>query len=100
MRSSAWTRLTRSRTLLGTTAVILMTSTGLLSVAAASSAVVGATTTTLTTAWNGTSFDVDRKGWVSSSNIVLNAPNTDPTQSMAMGNLGRRCGLLGALLRS
>lgn len=41
---------------------------------------------TPTTAWQNGAFQLDTAGVVSRSDIVLGAPNTDPTASMPMGN--------------
>ena len=48
--------------------------------------VTPANAATLTTAWQNGAFQIDRHAVVSRSNIVLQAPNTTPTQSMPLGN--------------
>lgn len=50
-----------------------------------------ASTATTTTAWQNGAFQVDRPSVVGRSDVVLGSPNTDPTQSMPLGN-----GTLGA----
>jgi hypothetical protein len=45
-----------------------------------------ATTATATTAWRNGAFDLSPGGVVSRDDIVLGQPNTDPTQSIPLGN--------------
>jgi hypothetical protein len=54
-------------------------------------AVSPASAATTTTAWQNGTFNIDRQGVVSRSNIVLGAPNLQSTQSLPLGN-----GSLGA----
>ncbi|HEY4020143.1 MAG TPA: hypothetical protein VGM75_15740 [Pseudonocardiaceae bacterium] len=70
---------------------VLAVITATISAVATLVAVSPAAAATLSTAWQNGTFNIDRQGVVSRSDIVLGAPNTQATQSLPLGN-----GSLGA----
>ncbi|HEX4221204.1 MAG TPA: hypothetical protein VHZ97_02445, partial [Pseudonocardiaceae bacterium] len=76
-----------ARSRVGVLAVITAT----ISIVATLTAVGPAAAATQSTAWQNGTFNIDRQGVVSRADIVLGAPNTQPTQSLPLGN-----GSLGA----
>ncbi|HEX6449438.1 MAG TPA: Ig-like domain-containing protein [Trebonia sp.] len=74
----------RARRLVAGLAALLAATSGMVIVGAQVSA--QASTTSSTTAWGDGSFNLNSDGVVSRDDIVLGAPNINPTQSIPMGN--------------
>ena len=85
--SSPPTRHRRPRRLVAGLAALLAATSGMVIAGTQASAQASTTSsTTATTAWRDGSFDLNPDGVVSRDDIVLGAPNINPTQSIPMGN--------------
>lgn len=83
--SSPPTRHRHPRRLVAGLAALLAAAPGLV-LAGAQASAQASTTSSATTAWRDGAFDLNPAGVVSRDDIVLGAPNINPTQSIPMGN--------------